>query len=273
MSLARLALRLAAVEALNPYATIATGPWPTIAGPRVFDSRIDLLSESELADIEGSPIVIVYTEKDDSRPYEGSRLPQYEQVCELAVELMIAAAGTVQVEQADGSLKTVGALTTPITNRQHEALLDVLEALVKRVLDPNSQAPSAATLFKAVAMEIRHIESVPQRADDRVTRLAGRTLCFMVKVKTDAWPVSTMVSPAPTGFGLFPKPLQDVANLLPPGSSGYAVCTEMAPLITQPVTLPALDDIRVFANINRTYAPTQTDGSDSDVVADVEFSS
>lgn len=268
MSLSRLALRLAAIEALNPSTTIVSGPWPTIGGPRVYDSRIDMLDEGDMAAIEGQPIVIVFTEKDELQFAPETR-QDGEEICELTIELMIAARGTVTVENADGTTQTIGVVTAPISDRQHEALLDVLEGLVRRALGIPTTGTRAPILRK-VLMEVRHVESVPQRAADRVTRLAARTLCITTKIMKDAWPVLPL-SPAPSGFGLFPQPLQDVANLLPSGSSGYALCTALAPLITQPVTPDALTDIHLFVGVGIT-TPTQLDGSDSNVQADVEFS-
>ena len=46
MSLSRLALRLAAVEALCPSSLAETGPYPTWAGNEVFDSRITPIADA-----------------------------------------------------------------------------------------------------------------------------------------------------------------------------------------------------------------------------------
>ena len=58
MSFSRLALRLAAYEALCPYASRAavaatpptTPAWPTIAGANIYDTRIDPLSGADSFD-------------------------------------------------------------------------------------------------------------------------------------------------------------------------------------------------------------------------------
>ena len=72
MALARLALRLAAIEALLPSAVAATGPYPTVAGAQVYDSRLDPIADPDaweafLTEVEGNPIVIVYTEEHRDR--------------------------------------------------------------------------------------------------------------------------------------------------------------------------------------------------------------
>src|SRR5579863_5703320 len=125
MSLSRLALRLAAFEALCPSKLAATGPWPTIAGNRVYDSRIDLLQGDQQLpeDLENKPVAIVYTERDDTHPYGEIKYPAQERFCHLTIEIMIAASGILLVEAADGSVSQVGTVVAPPTDRQHEALL------------------------------------------------------------------------------------------------------------------------------------------------------
>ena len=101
MSLARLALRLAAVEALCPAAALAAspaGPFPTVAGDRVYDSRIDLIAAAEgtddlaaaLAEIENKPILVVYTEEQGTTPYGEVKYPAGEEIVTLVIEAMIA---------------------------------------------------------------------------------------------------------------------------------------------------------------------------------------
>lgn len=250
MSLSRLALRLAAVEALCPAALEVSGPWPTIAGPRVFDSRIDLIqADDQLDKLEGKPLLTVYTEEDVSDPYpNGKKVPDH-QVVHLVVEAMIAAKGSVDVEVEGGAIQTVGALTAPISSRQHEMLLDTLEALVRRLFDTRTMAPSAA-LFNTVALEMQRIESYPQRAEDRVTRVAARTIKFHVKVRPDQWP-AVATTPVPMGLDLLPQPLRTVAYGLPAGSSGLAVCQSIVAMMQLPAPLTALRDIAIWSDLDR----------------------
>lgn len=249
MSLARLALRLATYEALNPFATVSTGPWPTIAGPLVWDSRIDLIQADEQIDkLEGKPLLIVYTEEDISTPYgQGTRYPPDEQIVTLVIEAMIATKGQIELKQEDGSSKIVGTLDAPITDRQHETLLDFIEAQVRRVLDTRNRAPSAG-LFAKVAMEIHRIESLPQRAVDHVTRVAARTIKLTVKLKKEIWP-ALEPEVAPTGFDLLPEPLRSVAKGLDPVSSGGHVCADLIGFMTRQVEVAHFAGIVMFTPV------------------------
>lgn len=273
MSLSRLALRLAAIEALCPSLLVAEGPWPTIAGNRVYDSRMDLIEgdQATLAEIEGNPIAIVYTERDETQPYGEIHYPAQERICHLTVELLIAATGTVEVENADGSKTTVGSISAPITDRQHEALLDVLEGQVVQLLGRRvgEEMPNSAALYNKVAMEVRHIGSVPQRDADRAIRYAARTLTLTIKMKADSWPQNVMPGqPIPTGLNLLPEPLKTVAKELASTSTGYALCQSIVGLMTAPVTR-TLPDFRAFLAVAPHAAPTNPDGSDSDIQADI----
>jgi hypothetical protein len=266
MSLARLALRLAAYEALNPAESAVAGPWPTLAGQRVYDTRIDEIQAPDdwaafIGRIEGRPIVSLYTEEETVTPYGQAKYPAEESVVCLTVEMMIAAQGTIDVTNADGTTETLGLVTAPVTDRQREGILDVLEAQIRRLLDPLSSMGNT-TLFRGVAMERRHIRSVPQRAADRVTRLAARTLHLDLKIKSEAWP-RLPVDPPPTGFDLLPEPLRTVAKGLPAGSTGALFCTDVASWLQSPPALVPLDLIALQVGMGR--LPTQPDGSDSDV--------
>lgn len=233
MSLSRLALRLAAVEALNPSALADSGPWPTIAGNEVYEERLDLLAQSEtqedldaaLAGLENRPVVVVYTEDHATGPYGSVKYPAEENIVTLCVELSIGAQGTVIFRNAQGALIDVGTVDAPVTDREQAALLDVLEEQVRFLFDSRRLAPSAS-LFRKVAMEIRSIDSDPMRAADRTLRLSTRTLKFRVKVKTVAWPDPG--SALLTGLAALPEPLYSVATGLAPDSSGAKLCATLA---------------------------------------------
>ncbi|MEB2519842.1 hypothetical protein SOP85_31175, partial [Pseudomonas sp. YuFO20] len=59
--LAREFLRLCALEALAPSGAPESGPWPTLAGKYVFDTRLDPID-----DLAGPlPVISVYTENEE----------------------------------------------------------------------------------------------------------------------------------------------------------------------------------------------------------------
>lgn len=276
MSLSRLALRLAAYEALCPYASRSAspaGPWPTIAGANIYDSRLDPVSasddwESFLASIEGKPIVMLYTEEQETTPVDGE-YPADKEIVDLVAELMIAGIGSVEVELPSGGTTTIGALSAPITDPQHEALLDLLEAQACAMLDPQGMLAPAA--FLKIAREMHRIHSVPQRDARLSVRLAARTVRFSLRVTATQWPPPLAAGvTAPIGLAALPQPLQAVAKLINPASPAGQMLATMATLIAAPATLTPLDGLNVFVNLNRGAAPTQANGSDSDIVGFVD---
>jgi len=252
MSFSRFALRLSAIEALCPTG----GPYPTIAGKRVYDSRIDLIAgDDDLSSIEPNPLICVYTEDQHALPYGSAKYPAAENVVTLVLELMIAVRGEVEIDNPDGESETVGDIGTPVTDREHEALLDLLEAQAVYLLDPKNMAPSAA-IFTKVAWELQSVHSDPQRAADRSVRIAARTVKLHVKVKKEAWPPFP-VSPAPTGLALYPEPMATVAAMLPAGSAARALCTRLAPYAPQPAAPIPLDGINLAVSLG---SDDETDG-------------
>ena len=236
MSLSRLALRLAAIEALAPSATASAGPWPTLAGRNVFEERIDLIAQAEtaedlagaLAELENKPVIVVYTEDHHALPYGAAKYPPDENVVTLAIEISLGATGMVPIFDAEGRAVEFGALDAPVTDRQQAAILDMLEDQVRRLFDSRQAMPSAA-LFCSIAQEIRSIHSDPQRAGDRTLRLALRTIKFHCKVAGVAWPAPG-AAPA-IGLAALPEPLRTVALALPAGSDSRALCESLAPMI------------------------------------------
>lgn len=257
MSLSRLALRLAAYEALCPFAALTSNAFPTLAGANVFDSRLTPVSESEgweqfLLEIEGQPIVMVYTEDQKTEPVSGTSFPAQIEMVDLVVELMIAARAEVEGIAPDGTTKTYGSLSAPVSDRQTEALLDMLEAQVRYALDPaptNQPAAPTATLYRGVALELHHVHSVPQRDGSRVSRLAARTVKFDLKVRATIWPAS--------GSG-FPSPLAAVAAGLDSSSSGGELCAALAAQIAAPATPQVLNGFALYTDINRARSPAVT---------------
>lgn len=252
MSFSRLALRLAAIEALCPTG----GPYPTIAGRRVYDSRLDLIAgDDDLSAIESNPLIGVYTEDQHELPYGSAKYPSAENVVTLVLEIMLAVRGEIEIDGPGGTTQTVGTLDAPVTDRMHEALLDTLEAQAIYLLDPKNMAPTAA-IYSKVAWEIHSVHSDPQRAADRATRIAARTVKLHIKVKKEVWPPFP-ISPTPTGLDRLPEPLRSVAYALPNGSSAAALCATLATYAPQPANPVPLDGINIAVSLG---ADDETDG-------------
>lgn len=252
MSLSRLALRLAAFEALRPSANVVSdGPWPTLAGNRVWDSRLNTIAEQveaaeNLDELEDRPLVLLFTEDTDFEAYPPFHFPPEKTFVHLVAEIALATRGPVEVDvpfdpenpEAPKTM-TVGAVVTPVTDRTREALLDVLEHQV---------VTAVAGLPSWLLMEIHHIRSVPMRAADKSTVLAARTIVLRCRVVTTA----RLQPPAPdtTGLALLPNPLRRVATtLLPTGSTGAAECLRIAALLQQPTAPPLLQTIAYTATM------------------------
>jgi len=269
--LARIALRLATVQALAPAGTPEAGPWPTLAGAEVWEERLDLIAQSEapediaqaLAALENKPVVIVYTEDHHTLPYGQSKYPAEENVVTLAIEISLGVQGVVRVKakNADGAPVEieVGSIEAPVTDRQHAAILDMLEAQVRYILDRRNAAPSAA-LYHTVAAETRSIHSDPQRAADRTLRLALRTLKFHVKVAGDRWPAPGEAPGA--GLMRLPEPLRGVALALPENSSAGQLCAALADMVPAAAPLDApLESVDFVLGLGRT--PVDRAGADA----------
>ena len=128
----------------------------------------------------------------------------------------------------------------PLTDRQREATLDLLEAQVRNSSNLLSIANSAS-IFKTVAFEVRHIHSVPQREANGLARIAAPTVKWQVKVASNSWP-QLPTSSAPTGLCQPPQPL-GVALALNASSSGGELCASLAALIAQPAAPLALTSV------------------------------
>jgi hypothetical protein len=86
MGLYRTALRLATLEALRPSGLLASdGPWPTLAGKHVFDSCIDPIEDLPVE--RATPVIVVYTEKDDGRSGQYAGGPPFLQTVDLVFEI------------------------------------------------------------------------------------------------------------------------------------------------------------------------------------------
>lgn len=269
MSLSRLALRLAAVEALCPAAVASTGPWPTWAGSEVFDSSTIPLSDADawkefVAQVEGRPVVNVYTEEHETSPIDGADYPAEIEMVDLVVEIFVAAGSSVDVTTMDGTPMRVGDLDVAITSAQHEAILDMLEAQIRNLLDPHRQ--STPKPYADIAYELHHVKSVPVRdAVDRLSRQAARTLTFKLKVKASLPYGSPEVGVDPAIAGL-PEPLLTVAKALDPQSPAGQLVRQIAQGQPGAPILTPLDDVRVYSSVNRGEAPT---ASNADMTSDV----
>ncbi len=208
-----LALRLAAIEGLRPtLALLADGPWPTLAKKYVFDSRFDPLED--LQEKEARPVIVVYTEDDDTHEAGQKRGgPPYL----LCVSLVFECSVVVKAfADSDPQVFTVG---FPETDAELEASLNLIAAQIYFTL---FYAPAGEIFRKVCGSRVPSISSVVHRSSDEGRRLAHRTITWKVLVNGD-----DAYDPAPAqkleGHSLLPEPLKTVAHMLPKGSYGRRV--------------------------------------------------
>lgn len=128
MSMNRLLTRLAAVSALNNF---GEGPWPTIAGPNVFDSKIEPVDDSVFD--RAFPTCVVYTDYDKDHWNKGNKVHQ-PRLLTLTLELLVVTAQKVGGDSATYQLDC------PETDSEIETSLDIFEAQIYRALAAGNEA-------------------------------------------------------------------------------------------------------------------------------------
>lgn len=254
MSLARTALRLAAIEALRPAASLAAdGPWPTLARHRVYDAKIDQIDDLALKD--RAPVVSVYTDDDESQTAHSG--PPFKRFVELCFELSIA---QMAPSPDDPDLYEAA---VPVTDAESEASLDLLESAIKFAL---MYGPTGRILRTVTGNRIEKITSKPTRTGEEAVRLAMRSLTMRVQIDDDCFDLAPLANA--TGLDRLPQPLRGVVQALGETSYGRAIGTALAaaspaaPVPTRPFSVAADIDATVPADdepdMSAVITPPQT---------------
>ncbi|WP_315742077.1 hypothetical protein [Bradyrhizobium sp. SZCCHNR1075] len=203
--LAREFLRLTALEALRPSAQLpSSGPWPTIAGAYVSDSRIDPFDD--LTDDEKRPLIAVFTENSSLSKIAQAGPAFYKGEVDLVFEISVVANfhqdGVVIVDYAD-------------TDAAVEASLGVLEDQIYHALH---FGPTGALFRQMVKLPFEEWHStIKHRSGEENIRLAARTIRGRIRVKEACY------DPAPASpladFDRLPAALKAIATQL--GASTY----------------------------------------------------
>ena len=228
--LAALALRRAVVELLTAK---------TIAGAFVYDTRLDQIDVTDARDHR--PVISVYTEEDDAKPYTHKEIYPNDTTITVVVETMILGSVQVTVQNGDGSTSLVDIADIADCDAMTEGLLDILSHQVRRRMafkDTDTQTDA----YAAVAMQILDVRSYPQRTEDKSSRIAARSIHFRVKVLTDK---DAIVA------GTLPEPLATVAAKLTLPSS-TAIIGQVAGKLVAPVKPAALDSVSVVTVLEGT---------------------
>lgn len=219
MSLMRTALRIGAVQALLADPVIMK-----FCGGNVYDSRINAVSDSELA-----PMILIYTEDeigDAFSPQNGG--PPFDSRCDLVIETSVKSIAN------DDTNKEVRILTA-VTDAELEATLDLLEQQSIVALTSSANPFSAVLNTKIVR---RWPQKRTSRFDDNKTghKMAVRVMCLVAQLETsEEEPLA---------------PLLALLDILDTTTESYALLQSMVSQLAPSGAVPA-----PFSGVDLTVAP------------------
>ncbi|MBP1852122.1 hypothetical protein [Rhizobium halophytocola] len=174
MSLARIALRIAAVEALKGQ---------TLVGDNVLDSpngALDIAADGTLRTDVDTPFISVYTAEGRHANVTGRTLVENGE-CDLVFELAIASAMT-ELDEETGASTIVG-IGIPASDRSFEFFLDIVQRQIFDALtDPENVW---AEIYRGLHYAVGKIEFSGARNTDDGQRLAGHQIRLTVMLADD----------------------------------------------------------------------------------------
>lgn len=174
MSMQRLLLRTAVVGALDGK---------TIAGARVYDSRID--PPADLKQDQIVPFLSVYSDWDTrANQAIGGGTMINRRIVEIRIEMALATWSSVR-GGADPDAVAESELGVPITDPELEMLLDMLEWQVWCAWFGSHEA---AVRLQKMVQTIEEWESIPGRSPDGNQKIAARELTVRCRVADDCRP-------------------------------------------------------------------------------------
>lgn len=174
MSLTRIALRIAAVEALKGK---------TLVGDNVLDSpngALDVQADGSLRTDEEKPFISVYTDQSKVENVGGRTLTE-NGLADIVFEMGISAAMT-ELDPETG-LSTLVGINVPASDSTKEFFLDIVQRqLVDALNDPDDPW---AEIYRGLHYRVRKIEYVGARNADDGQRLAGHQMRITVELADD----------------------------------------------------------------------------------------
>lgn len=196
--LAREFLRLCALEALAPSGTPDSGPWPTLAGKYVFDTRLDPIDD--LA--EPLPVISVYTENEELTKIAQAGPVFHKSQVELCFEIAVL----VKLQASDSDQLVVDYADTDA------ALESVIGSIDWQIYSALHGGPTGALFRRIAKTPAVHWESSTKRSGGEAYRLAKRTIVAKVDLQEFVYQVAP--TPPLTGLGRLSPRLQPIAEAL-----------------------------------------------------------
>ena len=226
MSLARTALRLAVIEALNADPVI-----DGLCEGRIFDSRI-----GDMAAAEAVPVLVVYTEDDGGDAWSANNGgPPFDQKCDLLIEIAVRA-GLADEPDMIGVVES---------DQELEAVIDLLEHRVVEAVTV-ADRPETRLIAEAVTRRVTGYKSMRFVSDETTAKLAIRMVHLATELKGHEPDQTDDEGP----FSALPEPLRSVANSLPADSAGLATCRRLVESIVNyaaaPMLKPLLDGVQII---------------------------
>lgn len=182
MSLGRLITRLAVVNAINGF---SKEPYPTLAGPNIFDSKIEPLENIQPKEVY--PICVVYTDYDKDHYRHGNKAGA-KRLLTITIELLIA-----QMTKEAGS--DFYEIALPHTDSELESSIDIFETQVFRALEADN---SAANVFRYMANGYENVISRRGADVNGGQRLCARQITMELSTLRD--PIESTIPAAIAAF-------------------------------------------------------------------------
>ncbi|MEN5275763.1 hypothetical protein ABE527_02320 [Brucella sp. TWI432] len=174
MSVYRSLTRMAAVCALNNYLN-KDEPWPTLAGPNIFDSKIEPVED--IATDRVFPCVVVYTDYDKD-PWVKAGGIHADRFMSLTFEILVVQT----VKDKNGQPHAEYSLECPSTDSEIETTLDALEQQIFRAL---TKGGVASDLFNYICPKYHTVISRRGASVEGGLRLAARQLTVEMKASRE----------------------------------------------------------------------------------------
>ena len=174
MSLVRIALRIAAVEAIKGR---------TLVGSNVLDTpngAIDVAADGSLRIGEERPFISVYTDQGAAENVTGRGLAE-NGACDIVYEIGVSTP-MLQLNEETGATEMIG-IAVPATDRNFEFFLDVVQRQICDALTaPDNEW---AEIYRGLHYRTRKIAFAGARSTDDGQRIAGHQLRLTVDLADD----------------------------------------------------------------------------------------